>query len=58
MLKINCISISDDGIGFDINQLQKGIGLHNMRKRVEMIHGKFELDTNDKGTRVAVVLNI
>jgi signal transduction histidine kinase len=35
--------IADDGIGFDINAAKGGIGLSNMRRRVELFYGKFDI---------------
>jgi signal transduction histidine kinase len=35
--------IADDGIGFDINAVKGGIGLSNMKRRVELFDGNFEI---------------
>jgi PAS domain S-box-containing protein len=35
--------IADDGVGFDINEAKGGIGLSNMKRRVELFYGKFEV---------------
>ena len=35
--------IADDGIGFDINAVKGGIGLSNMKRRVELFDGKFDI---------------
>lgn len=42
------IIVSDDGKGFDEAKLdqEKGLGLSNMKKRMELINGKFEITTN------------
>lgn len=34
------LSVSDNGVGFDTTQKSKGIGLQNMRNRVEFYNGK------------------
>jgi len=45
----------DDGIGFDIDSVEKGSGLINMKKRAELINADFKLDSNlENGT----ILNI
>ncbi len=45
------VMIEDDGKGFDANVLAKGIGLKNMRDRVETMGGEFHIDTRlNKGT--------
>ncbi|WP_318492033.1 cache domain-containing protein [Photobacterium leiognathi] len=53
--------IRDNGKGFDSqnkNQ-QKGIGLRNMRERVEFIGGEFELSSEQGfGTELTVLLNL
>lgn len=50
------LSLQDDGIGFDIKNLQStGIGLKNMRKRTELIQGIFLLNSaKGKGTQLAL----
>ena len=35
--------ISDDGVGFDVNKVKGGIGLSNMKRRVELFYGKFNI---------------
>ncbi len=35
--------IADDGIGFDINEVKGGIGLSNMKRRVELFDGRFDV---------------
>ena len=55
----NCITLqlSDDGHGFDTTRSdQKGIGLHNMKKRTESIGGQFLLESNETGTNVTINL--
>ncbi len=50
-----CLSISDDGDGFDINKSKKGIGLKNINSRVSEVQGKAEFhSTLKKGTTVAI----
>jgi len=48
------ISISDDGKGFSMEKASAfGNGLHNMRKRLESIGGKFDMTSEPgKGTRI------
>ncbi len=51
--------ITDDGCGFDprqIEQMQGGIGLRNMRERVEYFGGRFWLSSASECTRIRVVL--
>lgn len=53
--------IRDNGVGFDVGStLRKtGIGLRNMRERVEFIGGDFELESEPGfGTEITVLLNL
>jgi PAS domain S-box-containing protein len=38
--------IADDGIGFDKNNFKQGIGLANMKRRVELFFGNFQIFTS------------
>ena len=52
------IEIADNGIGFDPQTIILGNGLHNMRKRIEEIGGKFDLKSqNLKGTTVTIFID-
>lgn len=56
--------IFDDGKGFDISTLKAksedingGFGLFSMRERVELLNGKFEIDsTLGKGTKISITV--
>lgn len=51
------ISISDNGLGFDIQDTETGNGLQNMKKRIESIRGKFSVTSEiTKGTKIKIVL--
>jgi PAS domain S-box-containing protein len=39
------MKISDNGIGFNIDTVKKGIGLANIQRRTELFSGKFEIDS-------------
>lgn len=41
-----CLSIQDDGIGFDTNLPKNGIGLLNMKKRMEDLHGTIDIESS------------
>lgn len=52
------IEISDNGIGFDPNEVLAGNGLYNMQKRIDEIKGKFKLtSTLNHGTIIELVMN-
>jgi signal transduction histidine kinase len=51
------LEISDDGVGFSLEQAQKcgGLGLRGMRERVQRISGTLEVDsTPGNGTKISV----
>jgi len=41
--------IGNDGIGFDVNAVTRGLGLVGMHERVEAMNGKMELTSNGTG---------
>lgn len=52
-----CLSISDDGDGFDINKSKKGIGLKNINSRVSEVQGEVEFrSTLKEGTEVDITI--
>lgn len=46
------LQIQDNGKGFDIQQYQKGIGLSNIKRRVEKINGKLKIKSTKEGTSI------
>ncbi|MGY5847114.1 ATP-binding protein [Salegentibacter sp. HM20] len=44
------LKIEDNGRGFDSTKKFKGIGLRNMKTRIEKIDGNLEIDSGNKGT--------
>lgn len=48
------IVIKDNGKGFDIETIDFGNGLHNMKKRIEEIGGKITINSDDKGTVIEI----
>lgn len=50
------ISIQDNGVGFDIDTIEKGNGLDNMQKRIEEIGGEFSILSSKEGTIVTVFI--
>ncbi len=54
------IVLADDGIGFDIATLKdKGIGLVNMKKRIELIGGRYLLESKEgDGTKLTVQISL
>lgn len=51
------IKIEDDGIGFNAENQRSGIGLKNMKSRMEEINGHFQLITKpNKGTKINLLI--
>lgn len=50
-----CLTISDDGKGFDIHKSKKGIGLKNIKSRVDELDGKVNFDSEiNEGTTITI----
>ena len=53
------VKISDDGEGFKINKVKKGIGLHNIKTRTIECEGTLEIKSKkDEGTTISIVIPI
>ena len=50
-----CLTINDDGVGFDPNKSKKGIGLKNIKSRVNQLNGTVVFHSKiDQGTAITV----
>ncbi|UPT72167.1 MAG: histidine kinase [Flavobacterium sp. JAD_PAG50586_2] len=49
-----CLSVTDDGKGFDVKKKSGGIGLKNIKLRVNNMGGKFVIQSNDKSTSLNI----
>jgi signal transduction histidine kinase len=53
------LTISDDGVGFNVNLKKKGIGLQNMISRAKECQGEFNVQSKkDQGTTITVSIPI
>jgi len=53
------LKINDDGIGFNPQKTKKGMGLSGMQERVDIMQGKFHIETGDnKGLSITVRLPV
>lgn len=51
------LSINDDGKGFDVSSKRTGIGIKNMKARVKVLKGKFDITSNPGiGTAISVAI--
>lgn len=49
------LCLQDDGKGFDVNKINSGIGLKNIKKRIEIIGGSYILESQEKtGTKLLI----
>ena len=44
------ITVEDNGIGFNINDVHKGLGLKNIKSRADFLNANLEIDSGEKGT--------
>jgi ligand-binding sensor domain-containing protein/signal transduction histidine kinase len=53
------VTISDNGVGFDIDRKNEGMGLRSIRERVGRIHGVIQVQsTPGEGTRILIQIPI
>ncbi|NOY48269.1 MAG: sensor histidine kinase [Chlorobi bacterium] len=52
------ITIEDDGIGFNPNNNYKGLGLKNIRSRVELLKGDLNIESNNTGTSIQINIDL
>lgn len=52
------LHLKDNGQGLDPNASKKGIGLKNLKERVEEIQGSFQIETSTEGTHTTLKIPI
>ncbi|MDR5591097.1 tetratricopeptide repeat-containing sensor histidine kinase [Christiangramia sp. SM2212] len=52
------LEVWDNGLGFNADQLKKGIGLENMKTRSQNIKGFFTIESGEEGTLIKVSVNM
>jgi PAS domain S-box-containing protein len=51
--------IADNGVGFEVNQVKRGIGLANMKRRARLFGGKLHINTRPgKGCEVMILIPV
>lgn len=56
--KLNLV-IKDDGVGFETNKTNSGIGLNNMKSRVNKFNGNLQIDSiKNKGTNISIEVEL
>jgi two-component system NarL family sensor kinase len=54
------ISIEDNGVGFDISGIEEnqGLGIKNIKSRIELLHGSFDCESSSGGTSYNIELDV
>ena len=52
------ITVEDNGIGFNSNDVHKGLGLKNIRSRVDFLNANLEIDSGEKGTSYHINIDL
>ena len=57
--KLLYLTITDDGMGFDTNKKNQGIGLKNMKSRILKHQGEFRINAvTNEGTTITIIISI
>lgn len=54
--KIISITVKDNGVGFDINKKTLGIGLQNIKSRLDFLAAKHEIHSTQEGTIFKIIV--
>ena len=52
------ITVEDNGIGFDPKMVQNGLGLKNIRSRIQFLNANLEIDSTKKGTSYHITVDL
>jgi signal transduction histidine kinase len=52
------ITVEDNGKGFDIDHQSEGIGLKNIRNRVDYFNGNLNIESSREGTVINIELHV
>ncbi len=55
--KLN-ITVEDNGLGFDHNSSTNGIGLQNIKSRVNFLKAKLDINSSQKGTTFSIEIDV
>ena len=50
--------VEDNGMGFDINKANNGLGMKNIQSRVTFLKGELDIESNNSGTTVIIDINL
>ncbi|THG88642.1 hypothetical protein AJ85_01640 [Alkalihalobacillus alcalophilus ATCC 27647 = CGMCC 1.3604] len=53
------VLIEDKGVGFELKEIKKGVGISSMLERINEVGGSIQIDSNlGKGTKIEIILPI
>jgi len=52
------LNYKDDGVGFDVDSVKSGMGLLNIKSRVDRLSGELSIESGPKGTLVTIEIPI
>lgn len=52
------ITVEDNGLGYDTNALSHGLGLQNVKSRIKFLNAEMDIKSDNKGTSVAIDINL
>ena len=52
------ITIEDDGIGFDLETISKGIGHKNIQTRIKLLNAQMDVDSSSNGTFYTITIEL
>jgi signal transduction histidine kinase len=52
------VDVEDDGAGFDVDSVRPGVGMTNMRDRLEALDGRLVVASTSRGTRVRALVPV
>jgi len=57
-LNVLHLTVEDDGVGYDVNKVNHGLGLQNIRSRVEFLEAEMDIKSDRNGTSVTIDINL
>lgn len=52
------ITVEDDGKGYDTNMVFHGLGLNNIKSRIQFLNAEMDIKSDEKGTSVTIDIDI
>ena len=52
------LTVEDDGVGYNVNEVSHGLGLQNIQSRVEFLGAEMDVKTDANGTSVTISISL